>query len=190
MPEQQPDTSQQQNPTPPWGAPEEFDAEKAWSLIQGLRADKERLSARETLTDEQRQQLAEYQQIQEAGRSDLERANSEMTRWQTEAETWRKAAVGAKVGELAATDFADPSDAVTALAEKNYLDAGGQIDEAAIKRDLAEVLNKKPHWRRQDAAQGPRVPAPNPAQGSGGGRPVSDPAQEFAAILQGQIGRA
>lgn len=188
--QQPPATPSSEPQTPPWGTAEQFDAEKAWNLIQGLRADKDRLSARETITDEQKQQLAEFARIQEAGRTDLERANSETTRWQTEAESWRKAAVGSRVQALASSPdfaFADPEDAVTALADNNYLDAGGQIDEARIRADLADVLSKKPHWRRQDSA--PRVPAPNPAQGSGGGRPVSDPAQEFAAILQGQIGR-
>ena len=41
----QPDDSA---PTPPWGSDEEFDAEKAWNLIQGLRSDKDKLSARST----------------------------------------------------------------------------------------------------------------------------------------------
>lgn len=140
--------------------------------------------------DEAAPKLTEYDRLVEAGKTDLERATADVNRWQTEAETWRKAAVGNRVEALASVDFADPSDAVSALAEKNYLDAGGQIDEAAIKADLAEVLAKKPHWRRTADPSGPpapRPPAPNPAQGSGGGNPSADPAQEFAAILQGQI---
>lgn len=35
-------------PTPPWGSDDEFDPEKAWNLIQGLRTDKDRLSTRAT----------------------------------------------------------------------------------------------------------------------------------------------
>jgi hypothetical protein len=133
--------------------------------------------------------LAEYDALIEASKSDIERANEAANRWQSEAETWRKAAVGHRIQALAAVDFADPSDAITALAEKNYLDAGGQIDEEAIRRDLADVLDRKPHWRRPENTATPpqRVPAPNPAQGSGGGRPAADPAQELAAIIQGQL---
>lgn len=139
--------------------------------------------------DEAAPKLSEYDRLVEASKSDLERVQESEQRWQTEAETWRKAAVGSRIQALAAVDFADPSDAVTALAEKNYLDAGGQIDEAAIRTDLAAVLDQKPHWRRTEGAPTPRVPAPNPAQGSGGGTPSADPAQEFAAILQGQLHR-
>jgi hypothetical protein len=58
----------------------------------------------------------------------------ELNRWQTEAETWRKAAVGNRIEALASTDFADPSDAIAALSGTDYLDAGGQIDEAASAR--------------------------------------------------------
>lgn len=37
--------------TPPWGTAEEFDAEKAWNLIQGLRSDKDKLSTRATTAE-------------------------------------------------------------------------------------------------------------------------------------------
>lgn len=135
-------------------------------------------------------QLAELAQIRESQKTAEERQAEELSKWQTEAQTWRKAAVAHRV-EALASDFADPSDAVSALADREYLDAGGQIDVEAIRRDLAEVLERKPHWRRPETAPvGPRVPAPNPAQGSGGGRPASDPAQEFASILQGQLRRS
>lgn len=130
----------------------------------------------------------EYDQLVEASKSDLEKANEQASRWQTEAQTWRRSAVGSRIEALAAADFADPSDAVTALADKDYLDAGGQIDTEAIRRDLAEVLERKPHWRRPEAQPtGPRIPAPNPAQGSSGRPAATEPAQEFAAILQGQL---
>lgn len=137
--------------------------------------------------DEAAPKLSEYDALVEASKSDLERARESEQRWQSEAETWRKAAVGNRIEALASADFADTSDAVTALADGSYLDAGGQIDEAQIRADLAAVLEKKPHWRRAEAPSAPRIPAPNPAQGSGSGRSSADPAQEFAAILQGQL---
>jgi hypothetical protein len=136
---------------------------------------------------------AELEQIKAANQTEAERLTSDLNRWQTEAETWRKAAVGNRIEALASTDFADPSDAISALSGTDYLDAGGQIDEARIRADLAEVLERKPHWRRpegQTAPASPRNPAPNAAQGSGGGRPVADPAAEFASILQGQLNRS
>jgi len=174
--------------TPPWGEEENFDPDRAWKLIQDLRADKERLSTRPAMTAEQQQQLAEYQRLVEASKTDQERQAEELTRWQADAQKWRTEAVTARVQAIAAPDFADPSDAIGAVDPNTYIDAGGQIDEAAIQRDLAAVLERKPHWRRtSDGQQAPRVPAPNPAQGAGGGSTPADPASQFAAILQAQM---
>ena len=57
----------------------------------------------------------------------------ELTRWQNEASTWRTQAVSSRVETLAAGEFADPSDALSAIDPGKYLDAGGQINEEAIK---------------------------------------------------------
>jgi hypothetical protein len=200
MPENQQEQAPQAGPeqqaaapeTPPWGSPEEFNPEKAWNLIQGLRADKERLSARETITDEQKQAIAALEQQREAAKTAEQRQAEELSRWQSEAQNWRGVAVGSSIRALASEDFADPSDAVGQLDPASYLDAGGQIDEARIKADLAELLERKPHWRRRtaEAPSGPRVPAPNRAQGSSATAPPADPAAEFASIFQGQLRRS
>jgi hypothetical protein len=58
---------------PPWGTDDQFDPAKAWSLIEGLRADKEKLSARPVLTPEQQQQLTEYQALVEASKTEAQR---------------------------------------------------------------------------------------------------------------------
>lgn len=177
--------------TPPWGSDTDFNPEKAWNLIQGLKADKEKLSAREFLTDDQKAKLAEFDRLAEASKTDQERQAEELARWQKDAQKWRGEAVTARVQALAA-DFADPSDAVTAVDPSTYLDASGQIDEDAIKRDLDALLERKPHWRRSpdgSTAPAPRVPAPHQAQGASGKPSAANPAAEFAAILQGQMGQ-
>lgn len=135
--------------------------------------------------------LAELDAIRIANQSETERQAQELVRWQTEAETWRQAAVGNRIQAIATADFADPSDAVGSpefADPSKYLDAGGQIDEDAIKADLGALLERKPHWRRQAGPidTGPRLPVPNLAQGSGG-RAAANPADEFAAILQRQL---
>lgn len=175
--------------TPPWGSDADFNPEKAWNLIQGLKADKEKLSAREFLDDDARAKLAEYDKLVEASKTDQERQAEELARWQQDAQKWRSEAVTARVQALAA-DFADPTDAIAAIDPAKYLDAGGQIDEAAITADLNALLERKPHWRRSPGAgstPAPRVPSPHPAQGAGGGTSTADPAAEFAAILQGRL---
>lgn len=166
---------------PPWG--EDFDAEKAWKLIQNLRSDKESLAKRPVLTDEAKAKLDEYERLEQASKTELERKSEELSRWQSEAEKWRSASVASTVRALAATEFADPDDAVRNLDTAKYLDAGGTVDEAAIKTDLAKLLEAKPHYRRAAATQQTRVPAPNRAQGSGNGSASGEPAQEFAGII-------
>jgi hypothetical protein len=169
---------------PPWGTPEEFNPEKAWNLIQALRADKEKLAARPVLDDTAKAKLAEYERLEQASKTDLERKAEEVTRWQAEAEKWRATSVSSQIQALAAADFADATDAVNALNPAKYLDAGGEVNTEAIKTDLAALLEAKPHYRRVTDPQAPRLPAPNPNQGSGAnGRSAGDPAQEFAAIL-------
>lgn len=169
---------------PPWG--DDFDPARAWHTIQTLREREKELSKVTPITDEQKQQLNEYNRLVEASKTELERSQEELNRWQNEATRWRDTSVTSKIEALAANDFVIPSDAVDKLTPANYIDAGGTIDEAAIKRDLAKILDERPHWRRQ-TEPAKRVPAPNPGQGSGGGgNAPSDPRAEFAAILQGR----
>lgn len=180
----------QEQPAPPWGDPEQFNPEKAWNLIQNLREENKGLKARPVLDDDAKARLAEYDQIVEASKTDLERAREDLTRWQTDAEKWRGAAVASTVKAIAATDFADPDDAVRNLDPARYLDASGTIDEAAIKADLGKLLEAKPHYRRATEPAGPRAPRPNPAQGSSGdGTNTSDPAQQFAGLMNGLLAR-
>lgn len=177
---------QQAVQTPPWG--DDFDAEKAWKLIQDLRGDKEKLQARPVLDDDAKRKLTEFDKLTEAQKTEAQKAQEELTRWQSEAEKWRATSVGATVKALAATEFADPDDAVRNLDPAKYLDAGGVIDEKAIQADLAALLEAKPHYRRSEGQQAPRAPRPNSAQGSGvNGRSAPDPAQEFAALVQQQL---
>jgi len=134
--------------------------------------------------------VSQWKALEEASKTELQRAQEETARWQTDAQNWRKAAVSSRVERLAADQFADPSDALSAIDPAKYLGAGGEIDEAAIRTDLAAVLEKKPHWRKPEGTPGPRIPAPNPAQGSGvDGRAANDPATQFAALIQQQLNR-
>lgn len=142
--------------------------------------------------DDLRAKAQYWDEIEQASKTEYERAQEEVARWQNEATTWRTAAVSSRVETLASADFADPSDALAAIADPSkYLGAGGEIDEAAIKADLSALLERKPHWRRaaEQAPATPRVPAPNASQGSGvNGTAAVDPAQQFAALIRSQIG--
>lgn len=148
--------------TPPWG--EDFDADKAWSLVQNLRADKERLQKRPTLSDDDRAKLAEYDRLAEASKSELQKAQDAAQTNEQRAQALLGRAVNAEIKALAG-DFADPSDAAAFLDVSKYATADGDVDTDAIKADLADLLTRKPHLGKQPTS---RTPAPNPAQGSSG----------------------
>lgn len=175
---------------PPWGDEEtNFDANRAWELIKGLRADKEALSKREVLTPEQQKKIAEYDRLAEASKSELDKAQEAAQTNAQRAQALLDRAVNAEIRALA-SGFADPEDAAAFLSGKKYADDDGDIDTAAIKADLADLLTRKPHLAAADAGTGRRAPRPDPTQASGanGAAPTS-PATEFASILQGQLNK-
>lgn len=182
------DATQQTASAPPWGSDEDFKPDKAWNLIENLRKEKEALAKREALTPEAKKKLAEYERLEQASQTELERQQQETNRWQSESEKWRTQAVSARIAALA-SDFADPEDAATALASSDYLGVDGVINEAQIKADLAALLDKKPHWRRPDGTPAPttRAPAPNGAQGTSGTRSAATPGEEFGALLAAKM---
>jgi hypothetical protein len=178
-------TAPAETPETPAEAPKETDwVAEARKWEQRAKANAAKLKEAEPI-------VSQWKALEEASKSELERAREELNRWQTEASTWRTAAVSSRVERLAADAFADPSDALAAIPDPGkYLGAGGDIDEAAIKADLDALLERKPHWRRpaEQAAPTTRVPAPNYAQGAGGGKSAADPASELASILRSQLG--
>lgn len=79
--------------------------------------------------------------------------------------------VSAEIRAIAATDFADPMDAVLNLKASDYeVGEDGSVDERRIKSDLAELLNRKPHLakvsRNVDFEGGPRGSRPGTRPGS------------------------
>lgn len=156
---------------PPWG--DDFDADKAWKLVQNLRADKESLSKREVLTPEAKAKLAEYDRLEQASQTELERYQKAAETNAARAQALLDRTVNAEV-KAAAQGFADPEDAAAFLDLKTYATESGDVDSERIKADLADLLARKPHLGKSPAN---RVPAPNPAQGaSGSGVPDQDDA--------------
>lgn len=148
---------------PPWG--DDFDAEKAWNLVQNLRSDKERLQQRPALTDEQKAKLAEYDRLAEASKSELEKAQEAAQKNEARAQALLDRTVKAEVKALASQGFADPEDAAAFLDLSKYATGDGDVDSAAIAADLSALLERKPHLGKSPES---RTPAPNPAQGSSG----------------------
>lgn len=127
----------------------------------------------------------ELAQIKAANQTEAERQAEELSRLQAEAETWRNVAVAHRAEALATSrGFIYPDLAIKELDPSRYLDASGQINEALLTADIDAVAQKYPDLVR--AANQPRVPGPNHAQGTGGNPPPSDPRREFAALWQAQ----
>lgn len=75
--------------------------------------------------------------------------------------------IKASIKALAAKDFTDPEDAVLNLKVSDYeVDDDGNVDERAIKRDLADLLKRKPHFaavsKKVDYEGGARKSAKGP----------------------------
>jgi hypothetical protein len=92
--------------------------------------------------------LAEYEIARPTQTDRSERQAEELTRWQSEAR--RGAPTGGRFPHRSARRPTSPTRPTPSpqLDPSKYLDAGGQIDDDAIRTDLADVLDRKPHWRR------------------------------------------
>lgn len=164
------------------GAEEEpFDRARAEAKIK--KANSEAKSLRERLKE--LEPLAKKaKELEDAQKSEQERLTEQLTAAEERAAKAVRTAVSSKVEALAASDFADPEDAAGALDLATYVDEDGVIDSDAIKRDLAELLKRKPHWAKPGDT-GPRRPAPDRTQGSSGNgnRSSSDPGEIFAGLM-------
>ncbi len=80
---------------PPWGA--DFDAERAWKLVQDLRSDKEKLAARPVLTEEQKTALAEHDRLVQASKTETQRLQEAATSAQQALATSQADAIRYKV---------------------------------------------------------------------------------------------
>lgn len=90
-PAQEPTQQQPPAETPPWG--ENFDPERAWKTITNLREREKELSKQPRLTPEQQQQLAEYNRLVEASKTEEQRREEAVAAAAREAETARAEAL-------------------------------------------------------------------------------------------------
>ena len=189
MPENEETTEQvETEPQEPATAPEAegteeepFDADRARKAINKKNAENKSLRDR---LKELEPLAAKAKEFEDAQKSEQERLNEQLTAAQERAAKAVRTAVASKVEALAAKSFADPEDAAGALDLAAYVDDDGQIDTDGIKRDLDDLLKRKPHWARPDD-NSPRRPAPDRTQGSSGNgnRSSSDPGAIFAGLM-------
>jgi len=119
---------------------------------------KQRAKAAEKLASEHAAALKVFEDAQKTEAEKLaERAEAAEKRAAVAAQL----AVAKSIKAAATGRFADSQDAVDALSKAEFL-KDGVIDDEAIEAALADLLERKPHWK---ADQGPRTPRPDPSQG-------------------------
>ncbi|MFF7023050.1 hypothetical protein ACFY97_18855 [Streptomyces klenkii] len=162
-----------------------FDRKQAESKIR--KANSEAANLRKRLK-ELEPKAAELERIKDAEKSDTQRLSDQLAAANERIERTRKRLVQAQVQAKAAVTFADPEDAVGALDLDSYIDADGDIDEAAIEADLQALLERKPHWAKSQPLEGPRRPAPDRTQASGANNQRSlDPADVFSGWVKSRL---
>jgi hypothetical protein len=149
--------------TPPWGSDDDFKPEKAWSLIQALRADKEKL------TGERDSFKQKVESAEAASLSDLEKAQRE-----------RDAAVEAS--NKSAGDAARLRAAVKFGIDEDDLDLLGNGTEDEI---LARAERLASRFKADPVPGKPRESMPR-----GGGDPDAEPEETDPAKLAAAVPRS
>jgi len=156
---------------PPWGKPENFDADKAWELIQNLRSEKG--GADPTLKSELEQLRTQQQQQRDTLAAALgvkPEETSDSDKLAQQIETLRGQIVASERRALA-VEFKVPESMLTAADAEGMRQQATQLVEFAQAAHYAALTAQPP-------AQPPAF-APNPGQGQGGG-PISPEAQAAA----------
>ena len=155
----------------PEGEPEGADklGDEGKRALDRMKADraaaKKAAAAEKKRADDLARKVAEFE---DRDKSELEKAAAKAERLEAAAKAATARAVKAEV-RAAAAEFADPEDAAAFLDLSSYSNGDGEIDADAIQADLADLLERKPHLRRQAAVEPAKPkPKPDPGQGSRG----------------------
>lgn len=154
--------------TPPWG--DDFDAEKAWKLVRNLRADKEKLAARPVLSDEQQQQLDEYNALVEASKTDAQRREEAANAAQRERDEAQAELTRLRIAMrhgISEEDF-------------DLLGSGTEEEVAARALKIAAKNEAARQAALEAAVTGPATPAPRrpSARLQPGASPAPDPVRD------------
>lgn len=158
----------------PEGADKLGDAgKKALDRMKAERAEAKKTAAAEKKrADELARKVAEFE---DRDKSELEKVSSRAEAAEKRAEAALSRALKAEVRALASSEFADPEDAAAFLDLSQYA-ADGDIDTGGLQDALAELLERKPHLRKQVASEPEQKkgPRPDPSQGPRKDPPPTD----------------
>lgn len=145
---------------------------KALDAMKRERAEAKKAAAAEKKrADDLARKVADFE---DRDKSELEKATSKADAAAKRAEAATARAVKAEV-KAAAAEFADPEDAAAFLDLSQYADGFGDINTEAIQTDLAALLERKPHLKRQAPAPETKPgPKPDHSQGARRETPPTD----------------
>lgn len=125
----------------------------------------------ETRSKENAEKAKQYDALEQASKSELEKAQDAAAKAAQRATASDSRAVKAEIRSLAAGRFIDRDVPFAYLGDPSKYIVDGEVNEAAIAADLDALLTRVPAL---GASQDPgkRTPAPNPAQGSSASGPA------------------
>ncbi|MFI6299554.1 hypothetical protein ACIBEJ_48725 [Nonomuraea sp. NPDC050790] len=158
------------NPDPDDGPDDDEGADqlgdKGKQALERMKAD--RAKARREANDAKKRAdelAAKVAEVENRDKSETERAAQRAEKAEQRAQAATQRAVKSEVKALASEAFADPEDAHAFLDLTTYTGEDGDIDADAIKADLADLLERKPHLRKSTEPV-KKTPRPDPSQGS------------------------
>lgn len=151
-------------PKPPWGSDDEFDPQRAWSLIQNLRNENAEFKAKAQPI------LDEHERLRRASQTELDLAREDLGNATKVAETWRNRAVTAEAKALAADKFVDSEVALALVGDLSGFVDGDAIDTNKLSQRLDQLAADKPFLVKQPPQQGM---TPNRGQGRSATGPVT-----------------
>ena len=160
---------------PPWGSDEDFQPDKAWKLIQNLRAEADQYK------NKAQPILEEHERLRRASQTELEQVREDLNQIAEREAAWRAKAVSAEAKSLAA-QFIDADAAMALVGDLSHLVTEDGIDTHAIAERFQQLANDKPHLLKPEPGF-----RPNRGQGQSGTGQIPIDAQISAAQDRGDL---
>jgi hypothetical protein len=113
---------------------------------------------------ESRSHAARLQELEDRDKTEVQKASERAAAADQRAAAMAQRAAKAEVRAIAASTFADPSDAAAFLDLTEFVDDAGDIDSKGIEKALADLLKRKPHLGKEHPTRPPSTAEPAPPQ--------------------------
>jgi len=175
-PAAKPNKDKDKGSPPPWGSDDDFQPDKAWKLIQNLRAEAADYKAKAQPV------LEEHERLRRASQTELDRAREDLNAIAAREQAWRTKAVSAEAKSLA-DRFIDADAAIALVGDLSEFASDDGVNSEALNSRFDQLAADKPHLLKA-----PPGFTPNRAQSqSGTGHQIPIDAQINAAQERGDL---